>query len=110
MRVSSIKFYYTILSKLTLIILLTILGAYLFFVKQAYFFCLIPMVLLIERVANIIRYFNNTNQLISFFLLGIENEDTSLRVPSKTGNKSIDNVYIGIERLNDLFKKTSNRR
>ena len=106
MRVSSIKFYYTILSKLTLIILLTILGAYLFFVKQAYFFCLIPMVLLIERVANIIRYFNNTNQLISFFLLGIENEDTSLRVPSKTGNKSIDNVYIGIERLNDLFKKT----
>ena len=64
------------------------------------------MVLLIERVNNIIKYFNNTNQLVSSFLLGIENEDTSLKVPSKTGNKSIDDVYNGIERLNDIFKET----
>lgn len=106
MRMTNRKFYFAILSRLTIIILLTITGAYLFFEKQAYVLCLVPMVLLIERVNNIIKYFNNTNQLVSSFLLGIENEDTSLKVPSKTGNKSIDDVYYGIERLNDIFKET----
>ncbi len=106
MRITSKKFYYAILSRLILIILLSILGAFLFFEKEAYLLCLVPLVLLIERIINIIKYFNNTNQLISLFLLGIENEDTSLKVPSNTGNKSMDEVYIGIERLNELFKET----
>ena len=100
------KFHYAILSRLVIIILIAIFGAYLFFEKQSYFLCLLPLTLLIERTINIIRYFNRTNQLISLFLLGIENEDTSLKVPAKTGNKSIDDIYSGIERLNDLFKKT----
>lgn len=86
--------------------LLVVLGTYLFLEKQAYFLCLVPLILIIERVINLIKYFNNTNQLISSFLLGIENEDTSLKVPTKTGNKSIDDVYYGIERLNDIFKET----
>jgi PAS domain S-box-containing protein len=55
---------------------------------------------------NIINYFNKTNKWISFFLLGIENEDSTLKIPSKSGNKSIDEVYRGIKRLNDIFKQT----
>jgi len=106
MRMSHKKFYFAILLRLILIMLLVVLGTYLFLEKQAYFLCLVPLVLLIERVINLIKYFNNTNHLISSFLLGIENEDTSLKVPSNTGNKSIDDIYHGIERLNDLFKKT----
>lgn len=80
--------------------------AFLCFEKQAYLLCLLPLVLLIWAVINIIRYFNTINQWISFFLLGIENEDTSLKVPTKSGNKAIDDVYIGIDRLNKLFQQT----
>lgn len=81
-------------------------GAFLFFEKQAYFLSLLTLLLLIGAIINIIRYFNKINQWISFFLLGIENEDTSLKVPTKSGNNAIDEVYIGIERLNNLFKQS----
>ena len=55
---------------------------------------------------NTIAYFNNINRWIAFFLLGIENEDTSLKIPTKTGNKAIDEVFEGMNRLNELFKHT----
>lgn len=99
-------FYIAIILRLVLIILLSVVGTYLCFEKQAYLLCLLPFILLIFAIINIIRYFNNINQWISYFLLGVENEDTSLKIPSKSGNKAIDDVYLGIERLNNLFKQT----
>ena len=39
-------------------------------------------------------------------MLGIENDDTTLKVPSTSGNKAIDEVYKGMERLNKLFRQT----
>lgn len=41
---------------------------------------------------------------MAYFVLGIENEDTTLKPPPKSGNKSIDDVYKGMNRLNELFK------
>ncbi|MCK4923271.1 MAG: GHKL domain-containing protein [Bacteroidales bacterium] len=100
------NFYAAVLLRLIVIIMLSIAGAFLYFEKQAIILCFVALILLIVAVINIIRYFNNINQWIALFLLGIENDDASLKAPSKTGNKAIDNVFIGIERLNDLFKKT----
>ena len=80
-------------------------GAFLFFEKQAYTLSLLTLLLLIVAIINIIRYFNKINQWMAFFLLGIENEDTSIKVPGKSGNRTIDEVYIGIERFNNLFKQ-----
>lgn len=99
-------FYIAIILRLVLIILLSMVGAFLCFEKQAYLLCLLPLALLIGAVINIILYFNTINQWIAFFLLGIENEDASLKVPAKSGNKAIDDIYIGIERLNKLFRQT----
>lgn len=99
-------FYIAIILRLVFIILLSVVGTYLCFEKQAYLLCILPFVLLILAVLNIIRYFNNINQWISYFLLGVENEDTSLKIPKKSGNKAIDDVYLGIDRLNNLFKQT----
>jgi len=88
------------------IIILVTLGTYLFVAHQSYVLVFIIFLILILAVVNLIKYFNNINRWISFFLLGIENEDTTLKVPPKTGNKAIDEVYKGMERLNDLFKQT----
>jgi nitrogen fixation/metabolism regulation signal transduction histidine kinase len=99
-------FYIGILLRLTFIILFSISGAYLFFEKQAYILCLFLLILVIGGIINIISYFNNLNQWIAYFLLGVENEDASLKIPKKSGNKAIDDVYKGIERLNKLFKQT----
>jgi len=99
-------FYIAIILRLVITILLSMAGAFLFFEKQAYFLSLLTLLLLIGAIINIIRYFNKINQWMAFFLLGIENEDTSLKVPTKSGNNAIDEVYIGIERLNNLFKQS----
>jgi len=80
--------------------------SYSFFVRQEITPSLISFILLVFAVINIILYFNKINQWIGFFLLGIENEDTTLKAPSKSGNKAIDDIYEGINRLNELFKKT----
>lgn len=101
------KYFNTaILIRLLIIILLSMSASYLLFVDRDYLLSLIPFSLLIIAIINIIGYFNKINQWIAFFLLGIENEDTTLKAPSKSGNRAIDDIYVGINRLNDLFKQT----
>jgi nitrogen fixation/metabolism regulation signal transduction histidine kinase len=92
--------------RLAIIILLSMAISYLLFVEENYALSLLPGFLLLIALINIIRYFNKINQWVAFFLLGIENEDTTLKVPSKSGNRAIDDIYFGINRLNELFKQT----
>jgi len=99
-------FYLAIITRLIIIISLAITGTYLFLDKQAYIATVILFIFLILASLNLIRYFNKINRWISFFLLGIENEDTSLKIPTKTGNKAIDDVFKGMSNLNELFKQT----
>jgi len=99
-------FYGAILFRLAIIILLAIGATYLYFEKHAILLSILFLILLVGAVINIIRYFNSLNHWIASFLLGIENDDTTLKTPKKMGNKAINEVYIGIERLNELFKKT----
>ena len=99
-------FYRAILLRLTVIILLAGTTTYLFFERQNYPLSIIAGLFLAGAVINIVRYFNHLNRWISFFLLGIENEDTTLKIPTKSGNKAIDDVYKGMNRLNELFRQT----
>jgi len=99
-------FYRTILFRLLVIILLAGATSWFWFEKHSLVICGVLLILLVAAVFNIIWYFNNINRWISFFLLGIENEDTTLKVPAKTGNKAIDEVYKGMQRLNELFRQT----
>ena len=92
--------------RVIIIIVLSVISSYLLFVKQDYSLSIIPIFLLVIALINIIKYFNKINQWIAFFLLGIENEDTTLKAPTKSGNRAIDDIYLGISRLNDMFKQT----
>ncbi|MBU1370742.1 MAG: PAS domain-containing protein, partial [Bacteroidetes bacterium] len=98
-------FYGSIILRIAIIILLSAAGTYLFFERQFLIYSIVILVLLIGAVINIIRYFNGLNRWIASFLLGIENDDTTLKTPAKTNNKAIDDVYSGIERLNQLFRQ-----
>jgi nitrogen fixation/metabolism regulation signal transduction histidine kinase len=55
--------------------------------------------------AGLIRYMNKINRWIAFFLTGIENEDTTIKIPEKTGNKAIDDILKGMQKLNTIFKQ-----
>ena len=98
-------FYVSIILRLAVIILLSVAVAYLYFVKQELILSSLTLLILILAVINIIRYFNGLNRWIASFLLGIENDDTTLKIPARTNNKAIDDVYSGIESLNQLFRQ-----
>ena len=102
-------FYRAIIIRLVCIVGLTIAVSYLFFVKHQFIWSVVIMLFAISFAINTIVYFNQVNQLIGSFLLGIENEDTTLKIPKKTGNKAIDEIFIGLHRLNELFRKTKIR-
>lgn len=99
-------FYIAIIIRLIIVLSFAISGTYMFFEKQAYAITIMLFVLLIISLVNLIQYFNKINKWISFFLTGIENEDASLKIPAKTGNKAIDSVFKGMNNLNELFKQT----
>jgi hypothetical protein len=81
-------------------VLLTISAAWLFFVKGQLFWGIVLMVLVLGLAYNTIQYFNLINKWIASFLLGIENEDTTLKIPVNTGSKTIDEIFKGMLRLN----------
>jgi len=98
-------FYIAIVTRLVIVIFFAVTGSYFFFEKQAYFLSIILFIFLVLASLNLILYFNKINKGISFFLTGIENDDTSLRIPTKTGSKAIDDVFKGMNNLNELFKQ-----
>src|SRR5210317_539510 len=98
-------FYRSIIIRLAIIILLSAAATFLYFEIQAPILSIMMFVILVGAVINIIKYFNGLNHWIASFLMGIENDDTTLKIPLKTNNKSIDEVYAGIERLNILFRQ-----
>jgi len=99
-------FYIAISIRLTIIVLFSAGFGYFCFYKhlclQSAFFLIIILITSI----NLVRYFNKLNRWISFYLLGIENEDTGLRIPSNSGDKAIDEVLQSIQSLNRFFKQT----
>jgi len=103
---SNKHFYRAIIIRLTSIAGLTIAAAYLLFVTQQYILSAVVTLVVIGIAINTIVYFNRVNRWIASFLLGIENEDTTLKIPKNTGNKAIDEVFKGLHRLNELFRKT----
>jgi two-component system nitrogen regulation sensor histidine kinase NtrY len=100
------RFYRAIIIRLICTVGLTIAAAYLFFVRHHYFWSASIILFVIFLVINTIFYFNLINKWIASFLLGIENEDTTLKIPEKTGNKAIDEIFTGLHRLNELFRNT----
>ena len=99
-------FYKAILLRLSFVVLFSMLSVYLYLEHLPIYTYVISLVFLVIALINVILYFNKINKWISFFLLGIKNEDTSLKIPAQTGNKAIDQVFEGMNNLNEMFKQT----
>lgn len=98
------NFYFNIILRILTLTGISIAAAYYLFIGKNYWLGGSLVIIAIFIAVFLIRYFNNINRWMSYFLLGIENEDTTLKPPPKSGNRSIDDVYKGMSRLNDLFK------
>jgi nitrogen fixation/metabolism regulation signal transduction histidine kinase len=99
-------FYRAVAYRLISLLVLSMSATYLLFVQELIFWSLLLFLAALGLALNALRYFNRVHHWIASFLLGIENEDTTLKIPDATGNKAIDEVFKGLHRLNELFRKT----
>jgi len=99
-------YFRAILFRILSMVGFTIVACYLLFVRHQLFWSIAAFLVVSGLAVNSINYFNRVNRWIASFLLGIENEDTTLRIPEKTGNKAIDEIFKRMHRLNELFRKT----
>ena len=81
------RFDRAIIIRLICTVALAIAAAYLFFVRHQLFWSAVIMLAVIGLVINTIFYFNLINKWIASFLLGIENEDTTLKIQKKPGTR-----------------------
>ncbi|MCF6239733.1 MAG: HAMP domain-containing histidine kinase [Bacteroidales bacterium] len=99
-------FYLSIIIRLLIFSILSVGGTYVYITDKSSTFLWVVLVAIVLSAINIINYFNRINRWMSFFISGIENEDTSLKIPEKSGNKNVDRLYLGVEKLNKLLQKT----
>jgi len=52
------------------------------------------------------RFFNRTNEQISYFISAVKNDDTTLRFPIKTGNKVLNELHKSLNDLNTILQET----
>jgi len=99
-------FYKGIFLRLFIVVVLSAITTFLCLRHFTVYMCVSSFAFLLIALINVVLYFNKINKWISFFLLGIKNEDTSLKIPAQTGNKAIDQVFEGMNHLNEMFKQT----
>jgi len=99
-------FYTAIILRLAIVVILSATGGYVIAKYQMYIVGIVIFVFVIISCIGLIRYINKINKWIAFFLMGIENEDTTIKIPAKTGNKAIDDIFKGMQNLNRIFKQT----
>jgi len=99
-------FIRAILSRILSMLGITVAACYLLFMAHQLFLGILALLMVAGLVLNTLQYFNRVNRWIASFLLGIENEDTTLKLPENTGNKAIDEIFKGMHRLNELFRRT----
>jgi two-component system, NtrC family, nitrogen regulation sensor histidine kinase NtrY len=56
-------------------------------------------------VAEFVHFLNSTNRQISFFIQAINNDDTTLRFPIKTGSAIINDLHKSLNELNVILQK-----
>jgi hypothetical protein len=71
-------FVRAIIIRIILMLGLTITGCYLLFLKHQLFWSITAFLFVLGTAVSALNYFNRVNRWIASFMLGIENEDTSL--------------------------------
>ena len=101
----AIKNLYTIIIVRVFLITITSVGFSYFLMKGQFNYSLYFLLLIVIQVIFLIRFLNNTNRHIAYFFNSVENEDSTIHFPEKSGSKSIKELNKSINRVNKLIQK-----
>ncbi len=104
--------YFNLLTRIIIIVVLSLLLGYLVFQERSFRFSIICSIIILVSTINLIYYLNSTNRKIRFFFDSIKNDDSSLTFSMEKGNKSLNAIYDSMNRVNEQVQqlKIENRR
>ena len=62
------------------------------------------LLVFIAQVAELILFVNRTNRQIAWFFDAVRNEDSTLKFPVNTGNRSLNELNVSMNKLNNIIK------
>lgn len=101
---SSKNFYRNIIFRSCLLALTALITGWLFFAENSFIPGFVVAMVYVIQVVELIYFLNRTNSKIAFFFDAIRNDDSTLNFPEKTGNKSLDELNAGLNKVNELIK------
>jgi two-component system, NtrC family, nitrogen regulation sensor histidine kinase NtrY len=101
---SSRNLYLNIIVRCCLLAGLALFAGWLIFSHHSITGGIIVLFLFVIQVTELIGYLNRTNRQMAFFFEAVKNEDSTLRFPVHTGNKAVNDLNSGLNRINDLIK------
>ncbi|MCH4896494.1 GHKL domain-containing protein [Marinilabiliaceae bacterium JC040] len=99
------RFYYKILIRLFLIVMVSVGGTLVCVYYWNIAICISFALLIVIMVYSLLRYFNSFNRKIAFFFDAVANDDTSLYYPDEIDDSSIAEVNRGLNRVNSMIQE-----
>ena len=94
------NFYFQILIRIFLIVLINAALGWLISLGRPLVLVLLCAVVDVVSVFLLVKFINATNRKISYFLESVQNDDSTLSIPTKITDKSILGIYEGLNKVN----------
>jgi two-component system, NtrC family, nitrogen regulation sensor histidine kinase NtrY len=106
------RIYFNIIVRIVFITVISVITGFLVVSKMNYFYPAFLGLLIISLTINLIIYLNTTNRRIQFFFDAVRNEDSNLSFPSDPGNKSLNELFISMNKVSRQIQqlKIENRQ
>ena len=98
-------FYFNILLRILLIVILTIVLGYFIFVQKSLRISIIGVLVITILTVNLILYANTTNKKIRYFFDSVRNEDSNLSFPVEEKNQTVREIYYNMMRVNEQIQQ-----
>lgn len=93
--------YYQIIVRVVLLTLMALMAGWSIAVRLHPIVTAILLLIEIPLVLNLVKYLNDTNRKISYFLESVTNNDTSLKFPDHISGKPVRELYRGLNKVNE---------
>lgn len=97
--------YLNLLVRVLLIVILSVLFGYLIATGKSLRISLICLLVIVILIINLISFLNVTNKKIKYFFDSVRNDDSNLFFPVEEKNKTVREIYISMNRVNDQIQK-----
>lgn len=97
--------YGTIILFVVFVTLTTIAAVYLTIEKELIVAAFIGGLLIFIESTALIKYLNQTNRKLAFFVDSVRNEDTAVKFPVKINNKPVKELYNALNKVNELIRE-----